>query len=99
MKMIRARLHRKGDEWMLAACDDELAGKTFGEGKVKFTLSENYYGTESMSEETLAERMESVSVMNLFGERTIAIGIEKGYVDPKTVIIVAGIKHAQVVYL
>ena len=97
--MIRARLHRRGDEWLLAACDEELAGQTFSEGKVKIVLSEKFYGNEPMTEEVLGERMESVTMMNLFGDKAIAVGIEKGYVSPENVIVVAGVKHAQVILL
>ncbi|HKM13754.1 MAG TPA: DUF424 family protein [Candidatus Methanomethylophilaceae archaeon] len=97
--MIRARIHKHGDERLLAACDEELLGRTFSEGVVKVTISENFYGMDTMTEETLGERMGSVTIMNLFGERTIAVGIEKGFVEPENVLIVAGIKHAQVVLL
>ncbi len=97
--MIRARIHKHGDERLLAACDEELLGCTFSEGVVKVTISENFYGMDTMTEETLGERMGSVTIMNLFGERTIAVGIEKGFVEPENVLIVAGIKHAQVVLL
>lgn len=97
--MIRARIHKHGDERLLAACDEELLGCTFSEGVVKVTISENFYGMDTMTEETLGERMGSVTMMNLFGERAIAVGIEKGFVAPENVLIVAGIKHAQVVLL
>ncbi len=97
--MIRARIHKHGDERLLAACDEELLGRTFSEGVVKVTISENFYGMDTMTEETLGERMGSVTIMNLFGERTISVGIEKGFVTPENVLIVAGIKHAQVVLL
>ena len=97
--MIRARLHRRGDDWLLAACDEELAGQTFSEGKVKIVLSEKFYGNQPMTEEILGERMGSVTMMNLFGEKAIAVGIEKGYVSPENVIIIAGIKHAQVILI
>ncbi len=97
--MIRARLHRRGDDWLLAACDEELAGLTFSEGKLKIVLSENFYGTESMTEETLGIRMGSVTMMNLFGEKAVSVGIEKGFVSPENVIVVAGVKHAQVVLI
>ena len=97
--MIRARIHKHGDERLLAACDEELLGRTFSEGVVKVTISENFYGADIMTEETLGERMGSVTIMNLFGDRTIAVGIEKGFVTPENVLVVAGIKHAQVVLL
>lgn len=97
--MIRARLHRRGDDWLLAACDEELAGKTFSEDGLDILLSEKFYGTESMTEETLGIRMGSVTMMNLFGEKTVAVGIAKGFVSPENIIMVAGIKHAQVVLI
>lgn len=97
--MIRARIHKHGDERLLAACDEELLGRTFSEGVVKVTISENFYGADTMTEETLGERMGSVTIMNLFGERTIAVGVEKGFVTPENILVVAGIKHAQVVLL
>ena len=97
--MIRARIHKHGDERLLAACDEELLGLTFSEGVVKVTISENFYGADTMTEEILGERMGSVTIMNLFGDRSIAVGIEKGFVTPENVITVAGIKHAQVVLL
>ncbi|MGE0015284.1 MAG: DUF424 domain-containing protein [Candidatus Methanomethylophilaceae archaeon] len=97
--MIRARIHRHGEERLLAACDEELVGKTFRDEVSKITLTEAFYGTEAISENTLAERMGSVTIMNLFGEGAVAAAIAKGYVLPENVMVVAGIKHAQVVLI
>ncbi len=97
--MIRARIHRHGDERLLAACDEELLGKTFQDGIAKVTITEVFYGGDAITEETLAERMGSVTMMNLFGERTIAVAIEKGYVASENVMMVAGVRHAQVVLI
>ena len=97
--MIRARIYRHGEERMLAACDEELIGKTFRDGTSKITLTEAFYGNEPISEETLIERMGSVTIMNLFGERAVAAAIAEGYVSPENVMVVAGIKHAQVVLI
>jgi len=36
-------------------------------------------------------------MMNLVGERTIALAIEHGYVDPDNILIIGETKHAQAV--
>lgn len=97
--MIIARIHRHGEERLLAACDEELIGKTFSDERSKIKMTEAFYGIEAISEETLGERMESVTIMNLFGERAVAVAVEKGYVLPENIVTVAGIKHAQAVLL
>jgi len=40
-----------------------------------------------------------VSVINLVGERAVAVAVEQGLVDPECVLIIDGIKHAQAVKL
>ena len=55
-----------------------------------------FYG-ELVPEEAFVERMRSASIMNLVGERTIALAIEHGYVDESNVLVIGETKHAQVV--
>ncbi len=97
--MIISRIHRRGEERLLAACDAELLGKTLAEGRIRMTVSEEFYNGETITEETLGERMGSVTIMNLVGDRSVNVAIEKGYVSPENVLIIAGVKHAQAVIL
>ena len=41
--------------------------------------------------------MESVTIMNLVGERAIALAIERGHVSEDCIMDIGGVKHAQVV--
>jgi len=82
--MIRARIHRHGDERLLAACDGELLGKTFQNGMARVTITEAFYGGDEITEETLAERMGSVTMMNLFGERAIILSLRRLSITPFT---------------
>ena len=84
--MIAVRIHVGKEDMLLAACDEDLVGKEF-------------YMGELVSEETLAERLRSVSVINLVGERAVAVAVEQGLVDPECILIIDGIKHAQAVKL
>jgi hypothetical protein len=95
--MIAARIHvGKGDR-ILAACDEELLGQTFRENGMRITVSEEFYHGETITEEAFIERMKSVTIMNLVGERAVSAAIREGYVDESNVIIIDTVKHAQVV--
>ena len=97
--MISVKIHTRGGERLLAACDIEILGRTFAEGDVRLRISEAFYKGETISEDALRERMRSVTIMNLAGERTVAAALEAGYVSPDSVIVVDGIQHAQAVVL
>ena len=97
--MIYVRLHQAADDIILAACDEEVLGKTFTGDGVKITVSERFYSGELVSEETFIQRMGSVTIMNLVGERAIALAMEQGHVSEDGILDIGGVKHAQVVKL
>ena len=97
--MIAVRLHSHNGEVLLAACDDELLGRTLTDGKVKLTVSESFYNGEMIPDAILVERMKSVVIMNLVGNRTVGIAIREGYVKEDCVMTIDGVKHAQVVMM
>ena len=83
------RIHTHGNEVILAACDEDLIGRTF----------ETFYRGESIPAEAFIERMKSVTIMNLVGEEVVSIAIAEGKVSPDNVMEIGGVKHAQVVLL
>ena len=95
--MIYIKIHHAADDIILAACDEDVLGKTFKGDGAKITVSERFYNGELVPEETYTKYMESVTIMNLVGERTIALAIEKGYVSEDCILDIGGVKHAQVV--
>ena len=97
--MIYVRLHQAADDIILAACDEEVLGKTFTGDGVKITVSERFYNGELVSEETFVQRMGPVTIMNLVGERVIALAMEQGHVSEGGILDIGGVKHAQVVKL
>lgn len=93
------RIHTSGSDRILAACDEDLLGRTFrGDGTV-ITVSERFYKGEIVSAEAFIERMKSVSIMNLVGEEVVSIAISEGHVSPENVMDIGGVKHAQVVMM
>ena len=65
--MIYVRMHRGRDDIILAACDEEVIGKTFKGDGMRITVSEDFYNGELVPEEVFIERMRSVTIMNLVG--------------------------------
>ena len=94
-----ARIHKNERDAILAACDEELIGRSFSDGRAKLDVSELFYKGESLDRIALAERMKSVSIMNLVGSEVVAVAIEEGYVSEEDVIEIDGVKHVQVVLL
>ena len=95
--MIYVRLHTSRDGIILAACDEDTLGNTYRGDGMRITVSESFYNGELVPEEAFVERMRSAVIMNLVGERAIALAIENGYVDEDNVLIIGETKHAQVV--
>ena len=91
--MIISKLHNQGNELVLAACDNELIGKTLTNhlGAEIYINPEFYNGEECTSEE-LQKLLKECSTANLFGAETIkAAGNNIG-----KVIDCNGVPHAQV---
>ncbi len=97
--MIFVRMHRHPGEMILAACDEEILGETFrGEG-TKITVSRTFYGGDLVSEDVFIERTKSASIMNLVGNAVVNRAIAAGLVSEESVIVIGGVKHAQVVMM
>lgn len=89
------KMHIGGGQRLLAACDEELLGKTFSGGGARLKVSEIFYKGETVSEEAFAERMKSATAMNLVGTRAIGIAKREGRVSEGNVMTIGGIEHAQ----
>lgn len=93
--MIYVKVYRVQGEVLLAACDEELLGKTFREGEIKLEVKERFYKGELVGEEKLESLLEEATIANLTGERCVSKAVELGYVDPERVLRVQGVPHAQ----
>ncbi len=92
-------IYRTGGEVLLAACDEELLGKKFREGRVVLDVSKEFYGSMLVELDELAAYMEQATVMNLVGEKVVRLAIEKGHVHEDSVMRVSNVPHAQVVVI
>ena len=97
--MIYVKIYRTQGEVLLAACDEELLGKTFREGELKLEVKERFYKGDLVEEDALEHLLEEATIANLTGERCVSKAIELGYVDENRVLYIEGVPHAQMARL
>lgn len=92
-----SKIHEQQEKIVLAACDKELLEKTFEDKKARIEITEDFYGTKETTEEELSEDLEEADIINLVGEKTIALAVKNGLADPDQTLKIDGIPHAQIV--
>ena len=95
--MVTVKLHRRGGDLLVAACDRELIGRTLREGELRLEVRASFYSAEEGDEEMLVNRLGLATVANLVGERTVAIAVKHRFVLEEHVMIIEGVPHAQMV--
>ena len=88
--------HREVGKTLVAACDDNLLGKTLRPG---FFLSEGFYGREKISEEELSSRLKDCHIANLVGEKSVRVARKMGLVARKGVLKVGKVPHVQILVM
>ena len=97
--MIYVKIYRVQGEVLLAACDEELLGKTFREGELKLEVKERFYRGELREVDELEGLLAQATIANLVGKRCVGRAIELGYVDEDRVLYIEGVPHAQMAKL
>ncbi len=95
--MISIKIYKRGKDVLIGACDENLIGKTFEEGKYQIEVRKDFYDGERVTPEILKEFLENATIANLVGDETVKCAIEMGLIDPDCVIKIKGIPHAQMV--
>jgi len=84
---------------LLAACDGELLGNVYREGRLKIEVNREFYGGRLADVEEVIQSIDSADIVNLVGERVIGEAIRSGKVHRDAVIRIAGIPHVQIMRL
>lgn len=88
-----------GKKVLVAACDEDIVGMTFRQGKLKLHVSEEFYVGELMEEAAMIEEIRRADISNLVGERVVGCAIRAGEVLKENVLYIDGVPHAQIVRL
>ena len=97
--MIAIKVHRKGNEVLVAACDENLLGKKLAEGEVHLYVNPEFYDAQRVDRETFLTNLRIATIANLVGKEVVAIGIEEGFVDEEGVLYIEGVPHAQIFWM
>ncbi len=97
--MFAVKSYQQGIQRLVAACDAELLGTLHSEGKLRLDVTPSFYDGLRVDGEGLQSYLRACTVANLVGPRTVDLAIDMGLVDPKNVLRIGGVPHAQVLVL
>lgn len=95
--MISIKIFKQGDDLVIGACDEELLGKKFIDGKFQIDVSKRFYEGDRINEKILEKYLEEATIANLVGKATVECAARLGFIDPEGVLNIKGIPHAQIV--
>jgi len=95
--MISLKIYKQGSDILVGACDEDLIGKKFEEGKFQIDVKKEFYDGERVTKDGLKKFLEEATIANLVGKITVKCAIEMGLIDPDFVLKIKGIPHAQMV--
>lgn len=92
------KMHEKGGQKVLAACDKELIGKVLEEKGACLYLAKfaSFYKGELCTEDILLSKMSLASSINLVGRKAVAAGLRSGLFSQHEVRYINCIPHIQV---
>lgn len=94
---ILVKVHTRGPETLVAACDERLLGRTLRERELRLHVSSFYEG-ERMTEEEFVARLRLATIGNFVGRETVAAAQRAGFVGDD-VLWIEGEPHAQMVVM
>ena len=81
-------------ETLVAACDEQLLGRTLQEGELRLHVSSFYEGDRMTPEEFVAT-LRAATIGNLVGRETVEAAQHAGYVGEDGILWIEGEPHAQ----
>ncbi|MFC4436222.1 MULTISPECIES: DUF424 domain-containing protein [Natrialbaceae] len=87
---------RETEEGLLVAvCDADVLGETFESDELSLTVTEEFYGGETVDESAVVDSLSRATVANIVGSRAVELAIEEGFIDEANVLDVGSTRHAQ----
>lgn len=70
---------------MLNICDSDLVGRTFSESDLTISISKSYFAEQIVEENEAEQLLRNASIINMAGEKTIALSVRMGIGSSKGV--------------
>jgi len=87
----------QGRDVLLAACDEEILGKTFKTEELDFEVDEHFYKEELVEINQLNNLICKATIVNLVGEKVVKEAIQNNHINEQNLIYFEGVPHAQIV--
>jgi len=98
-ELIYVKIHKRGNEILVAACDSSLLGKHLKDERFSVHINPEFYKGELVRDEVFLLYMRTATIANLFGKHTVRLAIEAGFIEEENVLEIAGVPHAQMVVM
>ncbi len=89
------RIYKEKREILVAACDEDVFGQTFEDGKITLDVKPDFYGDELADWDHLHSLLADATILNLVGRELISKAIDAGFIDAESILRVKGVPHAQ----
>jgi len=88
------KVHTRGAEVLVAACDERLLGRTLRKGELRLHVS-SFYGGDRMTPEEFIATLRAATIANFVGRETVGAAQRAGFVGEDGVLWIEGEPHAQ----
>jgi hypothetical protein len=91
------RVYKDPKYTLVAACDSDLLGETFREGKLKLEVKPDFYRGVQTTIMKALDAIDAADIANLVGEAIVQAAVKRSLVDPSAVLNIGGVPHVQIV--
>ena len=81
---------------LIVVTDADIIGKKFEEERLQLDLTKKFYQGEPKNKEEVKEIMMKARHLHLTGKGAVAIGVEMELVNPKKIIFIDKVPHAEI---
>jgi len=96
-KRCYVKVHKYGNETVLALCDEDLLGKTLAEGKIVLEVRKDFYGGILMKVEEAIGLVSSATVINAVGKNVLDMLSKINELVYDAAVWIEGVPHVQIV--
>lgn len=97
--MMYYKIYERRFGILLAVCDSEICDKILNSKDIEFYVNPRFYRDKEGDKDKIIELLKESSNYNLVGKEAVDCGIKAGVIDPKRIIKIDKIPHAQGIFM
>jgi len=96
---VNYQIYEQGDEILLAACDNDVLGRTLEDGDIHLQVKESFYAGQKIELERLKKEFKRSTIVNLVGENVVEAAIDENFGQKEDIMMIEEVPHLQIVKL